>query len=54
MAPNKKSKAFGVGSASFFDLQAEIARQKEEFAKNKAAGTPIIGGQKPKKVCGPT
>jgi hypothetical protein len=43
----KKSKGYGVGSASFLQLQAEIARQKEGLARNKAAGASVV---KPNKV----
>lgn len=53
MAPSNKAKAAGVSSSSFFDLKAELAKQEEEFAKNKAASksTALAGGAKrPDKV----
>ncbi|TFY50654.1 hypothetical protein EVJ58_g10951 [Rhodofomes roseus] len=48
MAPKNKAKAAGVSTSSFFDLKAELAKQEEEFAKNKAAGkaTAVVGGVK--------
>ncbi|KAI5982679.1 hypothetical protein EDC04DRAFT_2885077 [Pisolithus marmoratus] len=36
MAPATKSKAGGVSATSFFDLKSELAKQAEEFTKNKA------------------
>jgi len=53
MAPKNKAKAAGVSASSFFDLKAELAKQEEEFVKNKAAGkaTALVGGVKrPDKV----
>jgi hypothetical protein len=52
MAPGKKSKSAGVSAASFLNLKAEIAKQQDEFARNKAAGkSAIVGGvQRPDKV----
>ncbi|KAJ7592997.1 hypothetical protein C8J56DRAFT_779666 [Mycena floridula] len=42
---SSKSKAKGISASSFFDLKAELSKQEQEFAKNKAAGkTTIIGG----------
>ena len=48
MAPKNKAKAAGVSASSFFDLKAELAKQEEEFAKNKAAGkgAALVGGVK--------
>ncbi|KZT73147.1 hypothetical protein DAEQUDRAFT_762499 [Daedalea quercina L-15889] len=48
MAPKNKAKAAGVSASSFFDLKAELAKQEEEFTKNKATGkaTAIVGGVK--------
>lgn len=44
------SKKKAVSSGTFFDLKAEIARQEEEFTKNKAAGkTLTTGARKPNK-----
>lgn len=57
MAPKNKAKAAGVSASSFFDLKAELAKQEEEFAKNKAAGkgAALVGGVKrPDKVRSPT
>jgi hypothetical protein len=55
MAPKNKAKAAGVSTSSFFDLKAELAKQENDFAKNKAAGNSnamIVGGVKrPDKVC---
>lgn len=51
--PPKKAKGSGVSTSTFFDLQAEIAKHEEEFAKNRAAGKGkvIIGGiKRPDKV----
>ena len=53
MAPKDKSRAAGVSASSFLDLQAELERKKQEFAKNKAAGKAmaVVGGTKrPDKV----
>lgn len=53
MAPKNKAKAAGVSASSFFDLKAELAKQEEDFAKNKAAGkgAALVGGVKrPDKV----
>ncbi|KAI5982319.1 hypothetical protein EDD15DRAFT_2181060 [Pisolithus albus] len=36
MAPATKSKAGGVSATSFFDLKSELAKQAEEFTKDKA------------------
>ncbi|KAI6008140.1 hypothetical protein F5J12DRAFT_905254 [Pisolithus orientalis] len=36
MAPATKGKAGGVSATSFFDLKSELAKQAEEFTKNKA------------------
>ncbi|KAF9468133.1 hypothetical protein BDZ94DRAFT_1280013 [Collybia nuda] len=42
-----KSKGKGVSASSFFDLKAELSKQEQEFAKNKAAGKNyIVGGVK--------
>ncbi|CCM04307.1 uncharacterized protein FIBRA_06478 [Fibroporia radiculosa] len=48
MAPKNKAKAAGVSASSFFDLKAELAKQEEEFTKNKAAGkaSALVGGIK--------
>ncbi|EIN03747.1 hypothetical protein PUNSTDRAFT_109149 [Punctularia strigosozonata HHB-11173 SS5] len=52
MASKNKARAAGVSASSFTDLQAELARKKEAFAKAKAAGqtatasSPIFGGEK--------
>ncbi|KAI0734212.1 hypothetical protein C8Q72DRAFT_454987 [Fomitopsis betulina] len=48
MAPKNKAKAAGVSASSFFDLKAELAKQEEDFAKNKAAGkgAALVGGVK--------
>ncbi|KAH9928618.1 uncharacterized protein B0H18DRAFT_874756 [Fomitopsis serialis] len=48
MAPKNKAKAAGVSASSFFDLKAELAKQEEEFVKNKTAGkaTALVGGVK--------
>ncbi|TCD63748.1 hypothetical protein EIP91_004999 [Steccherinum ochraceum] len=45
---SSKGKGKGVSTNSFFELRAEIARQADEFAKNKAAGkgTAVVGGVK--------
>lgn len=54
MPPKNKAKAAGISATSFFDLKAELAKQEDEFAKNKAAGksiATIVGGVKrPDKV----
>jgi hypothetical protein len=53
MPPKNKAKAAGISASSFFDLKAELAKQENEFAKNKAAGksNAIVGGVKrPDKV----
>jgi hypothetical protein len=54
MPPKNKAKAAGISASSFFDLKAELTKQEDEFAKNKAAGksnTTIVGGVKrPDKV----
>ncbi|KAH7911089.1 hypothetical protein BJ138DRAFT_33155 [Hygrophoropsis aurantiaca] len=48
MAPSHKAKAAGVSAGSFFDLKAELVKQEEEFAKNRAAGGSkyVVGGVK--------
>ncbi|TBU63082.1 hypothetical protein BD310DRAFT_667326 [Dichomitus squalens] len=48
MAPKDKSRAAGVSASSFMDLQAELERKKQEFAKNRAAGNAmaVVGGAK--------
>ncbi|KAI0635661.1 hypothetical protein C8Q77DRAFT_1216266 [Trametes polyzona] len=48
MPPVDKAKAAGVSARSFLDLQAELAKKQEEFAKNKASGKAdaIVGGVK--------
>ncbi|KAF7970840.1 hypothetical protein HWV62_22796 [Athelia sp. TMB] len=48
MPPKDKAKAAGISASSFFDLKAELAKQEEDFAKNKAAGKgrSITGGTK--------
>jgi hypothetical protein len=54
MPPKNKAKAAGISASSFFDLKAELAKQEDDFAKNKAAGKSnaiIVGGVKrPDKV----
>jgi hypothetical protein len=52
MAPTNKAKAAGVSSGSFLELQAQVAKRKETFIKDKAAGnvTAIVGGKKNGKV----
>jgi hypothetical protein len=52
MAPTNKAKAAGVSSGSFLELQAQVAKRKEAFIKDKAAGnvTAIVGGNKNGKV----
>ena len=54
MPPKNKAKAAGISASSFFDLKAELGKQEEVFAKNKAAGKKnavIVGGVKrPDKV----
>ncbi|KAG6332755.1 hypothetical protein ID866_6329 [Astraeus odoratus] len=46
MAPAKKGKAKGVGASSFVDLKSELAKQADEFAKNKAAtGSKYAAGE---------
>ena len=54
MPPKNKAKAAGISASSFFDLKAELGKQEEVFAKNKAAGKKnavIVGGAKrPDKV----
>jgi hypothetical protein len=54
MPPKNKAKAAGISASSFFDLKAELGKQEDEFAKNKAAGKKnamIVGGVKrPDKV----
>lgn len=46
MPPKNKAKAAGISASSFFDLKAELSKQEEDFAKNKAAGkgSSIVGG----------
>ncbi|KAH7884511.1 hypothetical protein F5I97DRAFT_1929367 [Phlebopus sp. FC_14] len=39
MAPVNKAKAAGVSATSFFDLKAELAKQVDDFARNKSTGT---------------
>lgn len=42
-----------MSASSFLDLKAELAKQEEDFAKNKAAGkgAALVGGVKrPDKV----
>lgn len=54
MPPKNKAKAAGINASSFFDLKAELAKQEDDFAKNKTAGKShamIVGGVKrPDKV----
>lgn len=54
MSPKNKAKAAGISASSFFDLKAELAKQENDFAKNKAAGKSnamIVGGiKRPDKV----
>jgi hypothetical protein len=53
MPPKNKAKAAGISASSFFDLKAELGKQEDEFAKNKAPGKKnvIVGGVKrPDKV----
>jgi hypothetical protein len=48
-----KAKAKRVNVTSFLDLKAEISKQEEEFAQNKAAGKGnyVVGGvRRPDKV----
>ncbi|KAJ4477157.1 hypothetical protein J3R30DRAFT_3703406 [Lentinula aciculospora] len=39
------SKAKGISGSSLFDLKAEISKQEEEFARDKAAGKKYIPGR---------
>ncbi|KAM5538540.1 hypothetical protein V8D89_007873 [Ganoderma adspersum] len=41
MAPKDKARAAGISASSFMDLGAELEKQKQEFAKNRAAGKPV-------------
>lgn len=42
MSHHSKSKAKGISATSFLDLKAELSKQEQEFAKNKAAGKTSV------------
>jgi hypothetical protein len=49
-----KGKAAGVNVSSFWDLKAELAKQKADLAATKAAGGQLSlkgGVQRPEKAC---
>ena len=50
MAPNNKAQAAGVSSGSFLELRSQVEKQKQIYAKEKAAGnaSAIVGKQKRK------
>lgn len=50
MPPKDKAKAAGISASSFFDLKAELSKQEENFAKNKAAGKGTGGAKRADKV----
>lgn len=53
MSATFKAKAKGISASSFLDLKAELSKQEDEFARNKAAGKSsyVVGGVKrPNKV----
>ncbi|KAI1797359.1 hypothetical protein LXA43DRAFT_410919 [Ganoderma leucocontextum] len=41
MTPKDKARAAGISASSFMDLGAELEKQKQEFAKNRAARKPV-------------
>lgn len=53
MAPTSKGKAGGVSVGSFFELKSELAKQADEFSRNKAISGPkyVVGETKKNKVC---
>ncbi|KAF7374952.1 hypothetical protein MSAN_00381300 [Mycena sanguinolenta] len=48
MSGKAKAKAKGISASSFLDLKAELSKQEDEFARNKAAGKVnyVVGGVK--------
>ncbi|KAF7330505.1 hypothetical protein MVEN_02490000 [Mycena venus] len=48
MSSKAKAKGKGISAGSFLDLKAELSKQEDELARNKAAGKPnyIVGGVK--------
>jgi len=51
MAPTSKGKAGGVSVGSFFELKSELAKQADEFSRNKAISGPkyVVGETKKNK-----
>ncbi|KAL4064523.1 hypothetical protein V8B97DRAFT_318898 [Scleroderma yunnanense] len=51
MAPTSKGKGGGISAGSLFDLKSELAKQADEFARNKAASGAqyAVGGPKKNK-----